>query len=64
MKITITDAENGFVVSVQDTDDSTYYFVALDVEDVCSIVQNILVEPTDVLDMTNVAFEAVARDRA
>lgn len=63
MKITITDAENGFVVSVQDTDDSTYFFVALDVEDVCAIVQNILVEPTDVLDMTNLAFEAVERDR-
>ena len=63
MKITITDAENGFVVSVQDTDDSTYFFVALDVEDVCAIVQNILVEPADVLDMTNVAFEAVERDR-
>lgn len=63
MKITITDAENGFVVSVHDTDESTYYFVALDVEDVCAIVQNILVEPADVLDMTNVAFEAVERDR-
>ena len=63
MKITITDAENGFVVAVNDTDDSVYYFVALDVEDVCSIVQNILVEPADVLDMTNLAFEAVPSDR-
>lgn len=63
MKLTITDAENGFVVAVEDTPDSTYYFVALDVDDVCSIVQNILVEPADVLDMTNVAFEAVPRDR-
>jgi predicted metal-binding protein len=62
MKITITDAENGFVVAVQDTEDSTYYFVALDVDDVCGIVQNILVEPADVLDMTNVAFEAVPSD--
>jgi predicted metal-binding protein len=63
MKITITDAENGFVVAVEDTDDNTYYFVALDVEDVCSIVQNILVEPANVLDMTNIAFEAVPSDR-
>ena len=63
MKLTITDAENGIVVAVQDTEDSTYYFVALDVDDVCSIVQNILVEPRDVLDMTNVAFEAVPSDR-
>lgn len=63
MKITITDAENGFVVAVEDTPDSTYYFVALDVEDVCAIVQNVLVEPKDVLDITNVAFEAVPRDR-
>ena len=63
MKITITDAENGFVVAVEDTPESTYYFVALDVEDVCAIVQNVLVEPADVLDMTNVAFEAVPSDR-
>ena len=63
MKITITDAENGFVVAVEDTPDNTYYFVAFDVEDVCAIVQNVLVEPADVLDMTNIAFEAVASDR-
>ena len=63
MKMTITDAENGFVVAVEDTPDNTYYFVALDVEDVCAIVQNVLVEPRDVLDMTNVAFEAVSSDR-
>ena len=63
MRITITDAENGFVVSVEDPADSIFYFVALDVEDVCAIVQNILVEPSDVLDMTNVAFEAVPSDR-
>lgn len=64
MKITITDAENGFVVAVEDTHDSTYYFVALDIEDVCSIVQNVLVEPKNTLDMTSVAFETVSSDRA
>ena len=63
MKITITDAENGFVVAVQENKDSTYYFVAIDIDDVCAIVQNILVEPANVLDMTSVAFEAVPRDR-
>jgi hypothetical protein len=63
MKMTITDAENGFVVAVEDTEDSTYYFVALDVDDVCGIVQNILVEPRDILDMTSVAFEAVPSDK-
>ena len=63
MRLTITDAENGFVVAVEDTEDSTYYFVALDVDDVCGIVQNILVEPRDVLDISNIAFEAVASDR-
>lgn len=63
MKITITDAENGFVVAVEDPVYSFFYFVALDIQDVCSIVQNVLVEPTDVLDMTNIAFEAVPSDR-
>lgn len=64
MKIIITDAENGFVVAVEDTHDSTYYFVALDIEDVCSVVQNVLVEPKNTLDMTSVAFETVSSDRA
>ena len=63
MKITINDAENGFVVAVEESEDNFFYFVALDVEDVCSIVQNILVDPADILDMTNVAFEAVRSDR-
>ncbi len=63
MKIVITDAENGFVVDVQENEDSHFYFVALDIEDVCSIVQNVLVEPADVLDMTSIAFDAVPRDR-
>lgn len=63
MKLTITDAENGFVVAVEESEDNFFYFVALDVDDVCAIVQNVLVEPADVLDMTNVAFEAVPRDR-
>lgn len=63
MKITITDAENGFVVDVQENEDAHYYFVALDISDVVAIVQNILVEPANTLDMTNVAFEAVPRDR-
>jgi hypothetical protein len=63
MKITITDAENGFVVAVQDTEDSIYYFVALDVDDVCGIVANILVDTKDQLDMTNLAFEPVPSDR-
>lgn len=63
MKITINDAENGFVVAVEESQDNFFYFVALDVEDVCSIVQNILVDPADIFDMTNVAFEAVRSDR-
>jgi hypothetical protein len=63
MKITITTAENGFVVDVEDREDSHYYFVALDVADVCSIIENILTDPSDVLDMTNLAFEAVPSDR-
>ena len=63
MKLTITDAENGFVVAVEENEDSTFYFVALDVDDVCSIVQNILIDPANMLDMTNIAFEAVPSDR-
>jgi hypothetical protein len=63
MKLTITDAENGFVVAVEENEDSTFYFVALDVDDVCGIVQNILIDPANMLDMTNIAFEAVPSDR-
>lgn len=63
MKLTITDAENGFVVAVDESEFNTFYFVALDVDDVCAIVQNILVNPSNMLDMTNIAFEAVPSDR-
>lgn len=63
MKLIITDAENGFVVAVEENEDSTFYFVALDVDDVCGIVQNILIDPANMLDMTNIAFEAVPSDR-
>ena len=63
MKLTITDAENGFVVAVEENEDSTFYFVALDVDDVCGIVQNILIDPANMLDMTNIAFEAVPSDK-
>ncbi len=63
MKITITDAENGFVVAVEESESNLFYFVALDVAEVCSIVENILVEPANTFDMTSVAFEAVPRDR-
>jgi hypothetical protein len=63
MKLTITTAENGFVVDVEDEEYSHYYFVALDIADVCGIVENVLTDPADVLDMTNLAFEAVPSDR-
>jgi len=63
MKLTITTAENGFVVAVEEYEDGHYYFVALDVADVCSIIENILVDTKDQLDMTNIAFEAVPSDR-
>lgn len=63
MKLTITTAENGFVVDVEEQEHSHYYFVALDIADVCGIVENVLTDPSDVLDMTNIAFEAVPSDR-
>lgn len=64
MKLTITTAENGFVVDVEEPYvESHYYFVALDVADVCGIIENLLVDTKDQLDITNIAFEAVASDR-
>ena len=63
MKLTITPAENGFVVDVEESENSHYYFVALDVADVCGIIENILIDTKDQLDMTNIAFEAVPSDR-
>ena len=63
MRLTITTAENGFVVDVEEPEDCHYYFVALDVADVCSIVENILVDTKDQLDMTHIAYEAVPSDR-
>lgn len=62
MQLTITTAENGFVVDVDEGDDIHYYFVALDVQDVCSIIENILVDNAG-MDMSHLAFEAVQSDR-
>lgn len=63
MKLSITPAENGFVVDVEESENSHYYFVALDVADVCGIIENILIDTKDQLNMTNIAFEAVPSDR-
>lgn len=62
--ITITLAENGFVVGVKEDDHSTYYFVALSVEETAEIVRDILSDITEgSLDLTNIAFEPVPNDK-
>lgn len=61
--INISVAENGFVVSVTE-EQSTYYFVALSVEETAEIVRDILSDMTEgSLDLTNIAFEPVPNDK-
>lgn len=62
MIVSITDAENGFVVNVSENENLNYYYVALDVADVCSIIETILTNP-DPIDLGHLAYEAVPRDR-
>ena len=62
--ITISVAENGFVVGVKEDEHSTYYFVAVSVEETAEIVRDILSEMTEgTLDLTNIAFEPVPNDK-
>jgi len=61
--INISVAENGFVVGVTE-EQSTYYFVALSVEETAEIVRDILSDMTEgSLDLTNIAFEPVPNDK-
>jgi hypothetical protein len=62
MNIIVTNAENGFVVNVKESDDLSYYYVALDVGDVCAIIETVLTNP-DPIDLGHLAYEAVPRDR-
>lgn len=60
MSIIISPAENGYVVENRLNDDERYYFVALDINDACSIVHMLLEEDAyQNADMTSVAFEQV-----
>jgi hypothetical protein len=62
MTIIISDAENGFVVNVKESNDLSYYYVAIDVADVCAIIEAVLANP-DPIDLGHLAYEAVPRDR-
>ena len=62
MRMTIDIAENGFVVDVEDSDNSHYYFVAISIEDVTDIVQSILEDETGRLNLQDLAFNQVPRN--
>lgn len=62
MRMMISIAENGFVVDVEDKDNSHYYFVAISIEDVTEIVQSILEDETGRLNLQELAFNQIRSD--
>lgn len=62
MRLTVDIAENGFVIDVEDRDDSHYYFVAISIEDVTDIVRSILEDETGRLNLQELAFKPVPAD--
>jgi hypothetical protein len=63
MTLTITSAENGYVVTYED-DQGEYYFVALDITDVCEVVKNLLeVDAHSTVDMSPIVYSTVPNDK-
>ena len=62
MRLTVDIAENGFVIDVEDRDDSHYYFVAISIEDVTDIVRSILEDETGRLNLQELSFKHVPAD--
>lgn len=62
--LTITPAENGYVVTYEDEEDE-YYFVALDITDVCEIVKDLLnIKSHAKVDMSPIVYNQVPNDKA
>lgn len=62
MRLTVDIAENGFVIDVEDSDSSHYYFVALSIEDVTEVVRSILEDETGRLNLQDIAFKHIPAD--
>jgi hypothetical protein len=64
MQITISLADNGFIVGVEDPQDIHAYFVALDIIDVINIVGSLLADATSTtFDLSELAFTQVPNDK-
>lgn len=57
MKLTINTAENGYIVDVHDYDDSHYYFVAVDIDDVTKLIVCLLEDETGKLDLQEIVYK-------
>lgn len=62
MRLTVDIAENGFVIDVEDSDNSHYYFVALSIEEVTDVVRSILEDETGRLNLQDIAFKHIPAD--
>jgi hypothetical protein len=65
MQITISLADNGFIVEVEDPQNVHSYFVALDIIDVVGIIGDLLADATSTtFDLSDLAFNQVPNDKA
>lgn len=65
MRIAINLADNGFIIDVEEPQDEHCYFIAIDIDDVVSIVADLLAEATaNTFDMSDLAYNQVPNDNS
>ena len=65
MRIAINLADNGFIIDVEEPQNEHCYFIAIDIDDVVSIVADLLAEATaNTFDMSDLAYNQVPNDKS
>lgn len=65
MRIAINLADNGFIIDVEEPQNEHCYFIAIDIDDVVSIVADLLAEATaNTFDMSDLAYNQVPNDNS
>ena len=65
MRIAINLADNGFIIDVEEPKNEHCYFIAIDIDDVVSIVADLLAEATaNTFDMSDLAYNQVPNDQS
>ena len=65
MRLAINLADNGYIIDVEEPENEHCYFIAIDIDDVLSIVGDLLAEATvNTFDMSDLAYNQVPNDQS